>query len=331
VAEHPFAVQFAMLARVREPVKSARLRRAGLDPESTSVAVQRGLRALAARQDTDGSFPRDGSATSHPAGSPAGALGTVGRTGLALLPFLAEGRSSAPLSGGGRDGVVAPGIRWLREKLSRADALPAGDLALGVLALTEDYMLAYGRWSAAEARARAEELRGLGERLAALQRADGSFEGQRDASGEMWPLLALDGVRHAGLALPTTRATERLGRWLGERQGDPARGGDALARAGHLILAKAAVAAPAAALPEAEADARVLLTADLAGRAGPLTALATSLALYRRAPVAFRDWNRTQGDGLRARLGPSGLVADGDPVGDTALVLLALQSAYRSY
>jgi hypothetical protein len=328
VAEHPYLVQYAMLARMREPVKRARLRRVGQDPAGTALVVERGLRALASRQDTDGSFPLTGASPGPEA------LGPVGRTGLALLPFLAEGRSSAALPGGGTDGVVTPGVAWLRRKLGQQAPLDSRELALGLLALSEDYMLSYGRWSADEARLRAEELRTLGERLAAQQHADGSFEKvNADASTALWPLLALDAVRHAGVVLPAAGTTERLRRWIQDQAAGTAvpERHDAFVSAGRLLLSGQTPLAGVTPDAITAANTHILLTADFAGRRGPLTALAASVALYRRAPAAFRDWNRAQGDQLRARLSPSGLVTDGDAVTDTSLVLLALQSAYRAY
>lgn len=45
----------------------------------------------------------------------------------------------------------------------------------------------------------------------------------------------------------------------------------------------------------------------------------------------FERWSRAHGEALLARLKPTGGVRSGDAVGDTALVLLALQTAYRTY
>jgi hypothetical protein len=107
--------------------------------------------------------------------------------------------------------------------------------------------------------------------------------------------------------------------------------GDVLVDAGRLLLACEPPTAPGAPAGAAGLLASTLVTADLSDGRGPLAAVLSSVALYRCAPAAFRDWNRAQGEPLRARLGPTGLVSAGDAVTDTALVLLALQSPYRSY
>ena len=139
VAEHPAGVGLDMLRRMRATVKSRRLERLGLDAGGTLAAVQRGLEALAARQAADGAFAPD---LTLPSGERP-ALGEVGRTALALLPFLAEGRSSAGAGGAAGEPVVERALGFLRQRLASgnpASGSPsADDLALSLLALSEDY------------------------------------------------------------------------------------------------------------------------------------------------------------------------------------------------
>ncbi len=370
VAEHPEPVQFEMLARSRAGVRTQRLARLGLEPQDTLGAVARGLRALTERQRDDGSFPLDLTvpAERRPA------LSTLGMSALALLPFLAEGRRSAALAGEASDPVVARGIGWLqsalRVALDRAGAgvapegLAADDLALAVVALSEDYMLSYGRLAPAETAARGHELRDLVARLSVLQRLDGSFPSAASEAGAesgagivlletqhstfpLWPLLALDAVGHTGLALGSPEVGERLARWYhgqprtpeglpADRAGRP----DPVLAAAEVLSAR--LPGEAARLEGARHAAGSLASATrLLGDATRLTEaatldasagmLATSLALYRADSSGFRTWNRAAADTLRRRLGPTGAVLRGDPIADTALTLLALQAAYRLY
>lgn len=334
VAEHPYEVQFPMLIRTRALVKSKRLARVGLDANGTLTAVRLGLDALAARQSADGSFAVDATV---PAASRL-PLGRLGVTGLALLPFLAEGRCSLDAAGPGGD-VVRRGVAWIRSQVDAGSAgdAAAADLSLAVLALSEDYMLAYGRWTADEAREQAQDLRRLGERLSALQTPDGAFPGAgEDPATALWPALALDAVAHTGVAGNGLASTQRLQRWfaaLPRAPGGLPSGGDgradALLTAGAVLLDGPALPAGPEALAAGTA---MLVRADVSGVRGPLTAVAAGLALYRRDPAAFRTWNQTQGVALLARLSPvSGVAQRGDAVADTALILLALQSAYRAY
>gem|GEM_PF-4154884 len=357
VAEHPEPVQFEMLARSRAEVRSKRLARVGLEASETLDtlgAVARGLQALAARQREDGSFPLDLTVSVERRPS----LGPVGMSALALLPFLAEGRRSAPLPSEVPDPVVARGLGWLQAALRvgpgrgasdglAADELPADDLALAVVALSEDYMLSYGRLAPAETVARGRELRGLVEQLAALQRPDGSFRGAVQGGGPLWPLLALDAAGHTGLAMGSTEVGERLARWYRSQartfEGLPA---DAAGRPDPVLAAAEVLSSrlPAAAARLAGerqetgslgAAARLLGKAALLGEAASLDAsagsLATALALYRGDAQGFRTWNRRATATLRRRLGPTGAVLRGDPIADTALTLLSLQAAYRLY
>ena len=84
-------------------------------------------------------------------------------------------------------------------------------------------------------------------------------------------------------------------------------------------------------------DGWVASTADpLAGDASiPEQALAVGSALLYAERGAdkpgFKRWSRANAAKLLGRLKPTGEAREGDPVGDTALVLLALQVSYRTY
>lgn len=332
VAEHPWPVQYDMLARSRAGVRRGRLVRAGVEASEALTRIEKGLQALAARQLASGAFPADLTVPESERAPYNGA----GRTALALLPFLAEGRCSVPAPGGPADTVVARGVSWLLEPETAEDVLvthsrPA-DLALVILAVSEDYMLAYGRFEPAAAVQRAGKIAWLVEGLASQQAADGSFPGE--GAERLWPLLALDAVAHTGIVSGAQQSLTRLARWFDSlpRSADGVPLGadgrpDAALAAGRMVAARGLGAPAAAATGE---SANVLLASAAAPDLSPAS-LTAGLALYRGHPAAFGVWNRTQAAAQAARLSPAGVVLRGDPVADTALVLLALQSAYRAY
>jgi hypothetical protein len=330
IAEHPQPVQLEMLARSRASVRSQRLARAGTTVGEATAVVRRGLDALARLQREDGSFPRDLTLPAEQA-SP---LGVAGRTALAILPFLAEGRRSAVDAAGTQDPVVARAIAWLRGGGAGAQAEQSpDDLALRIVALSEDYMLSYGRLPPAETTERGREIARLVARLAGLQRPDGTF-GANPAGDRslLWPLLALDAVGHTGLAVDHAQAGERLQAWIAAQP----RTSEGLPRAagGGADAALAAAEVLASRLPLEAARQRAAEEA-IVGRAqqpgADVGTLAGALALYRSDASSFERWNRAASEALLRQVGPQGLVTRGEAVVDTALVLLALQAAYRLY
>ena len=167
----------------------------------------------------------------------------------------------------------------------------------------------------------------------ALQRADGGFSGQA-AEAPLWPLLALDAAAHTGVAVPSASSRERLTGWFASlpRAGDGLPAGsdgrpDLLLAAGEALLARSGAASVSAGAEGLRT--LVARSADIAET--PATGIVAGLALYRRDPAAFRDLGRRQGAALLARLGESGVARRGDAITDTALLLLALQAAYRVY
>jgi hypothetical protein len=336
VVEHPEPVQLEMLARSRADVRTRRLARAGATAAEATAVVARGLDALARLQRPDGSFSAD--LTLPPERRTQ--LGTLGVTALATLPFLAEGRRSTPGLGETVDPVVRRAIEWLRAEGAR-DPGQAGqgpvapdDLALLVVALSEDYMLSYGRLPPAETAQRGREIARQVERLTRLQQPNGTFRapGSTQAGSVLWPLLALDAARHTGLAVAHDEAGARLQAWIA-RQPRTAEGLPANA-AGRADPALAAAEVLASRLPlgaaRQEAAAQAILGGATDGEANVGT-LAGALALYRADTPSFARWNRAASEALLRRVVSQGLVARGDAVVDSALTLLALQAAYRLY
>jgi hypothetical protein len=348
VREFPEGLGIEMLARTDESFKRRRLAHLELDPDGTLKRVRRGLEALAHMQEPDGSFvPAVGGSSSR---------STVATTALALLPFLGDGRGSrspSAVEAGLASEATARGIAWLRTEVfpGPSPATPEADvegLGLALTALSEDYMVSYGRLSPGEADQRARELRDLVARIAATQLPDGSFPGRttsasgRDdlSSGSLWAMWGLDAAARTGAAVPPAAAAERFARWYAGRMrtedgvprhadGTP----DRVLAAAALLFSRDLGSAFA---PAADHQARWVAGAGLPTDDGALYLAAVTSGLLRHDPTTFRAWNRESGSAIAARLDPRGVARPSpgrpeDPVGDTALVLLALQAAYRTY
>ncbi|MFV1958943.1 MAG: hypothetical protein ACC662_05975, partial [Planctomycetota bacterium] len=320
--DFPPRVLGPMRLRTVDALKRGRLQGLGLDAQGTLKAVARGLSALALRQRADGSF------------APGGERSAVGETALALLPFLGEGNSSR--TGPYAEEVVRPGVGWLRARLfapsSRAggnDADPGADVpvaerGMALKALSEDFMLSYGRLTPREASRRSGELARLTTRVAAAQAPDGSFPGAGDDIRlAVWPMWGLDAVARTGAAVPPAAVAERFAAWF-EHQ---ARDAPETVAVG-LLLARDLGRTFA---ERARAAARARPDAHEASRGDPFLAVTLGTGLLLQDPEAFRTWSRGVDRHLIARLRPTGLARRGDPVGDTALILLSLQIAYRTY
>ncbi len=324
--EHPRAVALEMAVRRIDDLKRRRLDRFGLDASGTLTAVSRGLQRLGTRQHPDGSF------------RPGGGRSAIGETGLALLPFLAEGEGSADPRLVGAATVVGGGIAWLRAQLfardgtrSTTDITAAGtgesaaDLGLALRALSEDYMLSYGRLSPAGVQRRAQELRALTLVVASLQEPSGAFPGaDADIRAAVWPMWGLEAAIRTGVVPPPAEVPQRFQRWYATApRADPE-----VAAAG-LLLARALGSSFAG--PTGAEAVDVLVRAGDASRTDPFLVAIGGSGLLLRDPDAYRAWNDQVGARLLEGLGPTGLVREGDEVGDTALQLLALQAAYRTY
>ncbi|MHC5012265.1 MAG: prenyltransferase/squalene oxidase repeat-containing protein [Planctomycetota bacterium] len=330
--DHPPGIGRAMLPRVEDALKRQRLQDLGFSAEGTLTAVERGLGFLAGRQRSDGSF------------APGGGRSAIGQTGLAVLPFLGEGRGSSTDAGGAS--VVARGVAWLRSTLfddsgraSGRPEAPAAELGVALKALSEDFMVSYGRLGPAQAQRRAVEIRTLSARVAATQAPDGSFPGgDEDLSLAVWPMWGLDAATRTGVAVPPAAVSSRFRGWYATR------------------LAREDVTGPVAGAAEARAGlaaAGLLLARDLGTEfRGMAVAQAEQLVNGRSATAeidpffvatagtglllfdadAFRTWSHGLGERLARKILPTGAVAHADDVvGETALHLLALQLAYRTY
>lgn len=317
LAEDRFAfaptVAGPMQVRTHDDLKRGRLHQLGFDPDGTLGAVARGLRALQARQAANGSFPAGGG------------RGAVGQTALALLPFLGEGHGSRTGDELGRE-VVARGVAWVRRQLfaEGGNDVPAADLGIALKALAEDYMLSYGKLRPAEAERRVDELTRLTERVVATQAPDGRFPGaDDDIRLAVWPMWGLEAAARTGVVLPPAAVAERFVAWYASRErraSEDVAAGLLLARSLGDAFEREAAAGASFALAEgsaAEDDTFVLV--------------ATGTGLLLRDPEAFRTWGRGLDAKLERGLLQTGVAREGDPVGDTATILLALQVGYRTY
>lgn len=315
--DHPRHVALEMVTRRFETLKRRRLDRLGVDATGTLKAVSRGLRALAHRQHTDGSF------------ATGGGRGEVGQTSLALLPFLGDGHGSRT----GRHGpeVVARGIAFIRRGLFDAHGnarertdVPVAELGMALRALSEDYVLSYGRLAPADARRRVRELVSLAATVERSQTPGGAFPGSgNDIRAAVWPMWGLEAAVRTGAVSVLGEVLKRFrGWWATTERGDPH-----VAAAGLLLGRELGEAFR----PDARRQADVLLVAADDGPFDPFFVATAGAGLLLYDPAAFRTWNEGVGERLLEGLGPTGVVWQGDPVGDTALHLLALQAAWRTY
>lgn len=318
--DHPRPVALSMVIRRSDALKRRQLTRYGMDASGTLRVVKRGLDALEGRRRADGSFPAGGGRS------------TIGQTALALLPFLADGESSR--TGDRAERVVAHGIAWLRGRVFGDDLVgpratvegevPIAELGMALRALSEDYMLSYGHLAPGEAARRATELGALARKVEDAQRPDGSFPGSADdVRAAVWPMWGLEAVVRTGAVEAPEEVPLRFRRWyVASDRSDPT-----FAAAGLLLHRELGEDF----LPEARRHAtRLLLDAD-ASEADPFLALMAGTGLLLHDAEAFRAWNEELGERLLDALDARGMVRKGDEVGGTALHLLALQAAYRTF
>lgn len=313
---YPPMVSGPMQVRRRDALKRGRLQLLGFDADGTLKAVGRGLKALESRQAADGSFPAGGGRSA------------LGQTALALLPFLGEGNGSRT-EGRLSRGVVAPGIGWVRQSLFGPDAQDVSDsvadLGIALKALSEDFMLSYGRLRPVEAERRVQELTRLTERIVAAQDDAGRFPGaDDDMRRAVWPMWGLEAAARTGSVLPPARVAERFRTWYGSR---PRTGTDEVA-AGLLLARTLGDSFGRAA---ADVATRRALSDGFESQDDAFVLAATGTGLLLHDARAFKSWSRGLDDKLIRSLLQTGVAREGDPVGDTATLLLALQVAYRTY
>lgn len=218
-------------------------------------------------------------------------------TGRAVLAFLGDGYRSARVRTERHDDVVRRSVAWLREHMFDLRGLPQRDvprrsLGVGLAALSEDFVLSRSDLPLAETQARAREIVALADHL-----REAGQTGPRDS--ELWQMWALDAAARTGLVMGRAEDGERFEQWVAQALptgvGDPTRSVD-----------------PARAAFAALSEGTALLYAERGARR-----------------QRFKDWrSATVGDLLGALL-PNGKAKEGDPVAQTTLLVLALQTGYR--
>jgi hypothetical protein len=230
---------------------------------------------------------------SMPAG---GGRGRVEQTSLALLAFMADGHCSRDKRQSVNGRVVARGVRWLRGTL-----FPNGNGGRFDERTANELSLAtvvlcedYMLSYGWLSPATTQERANEIARLTSAVRAREPESAMAAVEGP-WSVWALDAAARAGVIVPDLEDQQVFAAWV--------------------------------------SDAVALETAP--GVASPLSVLAVGTALLFEERGAekprFTAWGQAHGEALVARLDRSGKARTGDPVGDTALILLGLQVAYRTY
>ncbi len=184
VYEWPRGMALSLARRRSAVLKQGRLRALGYDSGPTLDGVERGLRYLASRQEENGNFPSSGGADVRAS------------TAVALLPFLGDGHFSLAADDTRETRLVSSGLACLRTSVFDGAQLreDIDDKVLRpvVIALSEDYMLGYGRLLVKDATVRGYQIR----TLVAHLRADESLLGTEDA---FWAHWALDAAARTGV------------------------------------------------------------------------------------------------------------------------------------
>lgn len=286
--QFPPGTGLALGRRSNEALKRKRLAALGFDADGTLTKVRLGLSYLQGRQQKNGAFSADNDRSA------------IYQTAVALLAFLGDGRHSKQETAAGD--VVRRGVRWLREAAFDAegrvrDAVSDFDLGVALVALSEDYMLSYGRLGMAEARHRGREIGRLAEAVRAVEaRIAASHAPNREET--LWPVWALHAAERTGVIERSPGQRERFEVW---------------------------VAAAAQDTPQADGRDTVRV----------LTQGTALLSAERGAQKPrFRAFGEATAADLLGRLLPNGKAkgpGSGDRIAETALTLLALQTAYRAY
>ncbi len=216
---------------------------------------------------------------------------SIRATATVLLAYLSDGHSSR---GGEHRPVVERGIGWVADHLDDHGA--SGDRALALFALAEDLILSSGFLTPAQAQVQRASLTPLAESVRSA-RNDARRAGTPGAPADLdarWTELALVAASHAGLIGGTTvvaTMTFDVGRMI----------------------------------PGNDAS-----TAMLDG-----TSLLKDPRWKDRREAAFTTWNTATARTLSSRLGADGLASGSGSAAAraelTALMLLALEVAYRTY
>lgn len=221
--------------------------------------------------------------------------GAVSETAMAMLAFLGDGQHSKADNGKGK--VVRRGVTWLRERafdesgLLR-DSISGPDLGVLLVALSEDYMLSYGLLGLGEARVRGAEIQLLASAVSAV---DEQIAADDDA---LWSRWALDAAERTGVVRRSVEDRARFRRWLAAATG-----------------------------PD---------VADATPSSVEVLSRGTALLYAERgsSKKRFLTWSEATGQQILDGLLPNGKAKGagaGDRVAETALWILALQTAYRTY
>ncbi|MDJ0976197.1 MAG: hypothetical protein QNJ98_17180 [Planctomycetota bacterium] len=224
----------------------------------------------------------------------------VYETSVALLAFLGDGRHSKLEDDAGT--VVRRGVRWLRAQAFDAegrvvDAIDGLDLGVTLAALAEDYMLSYGRLGMAEARHRGEEIARLADVVRDVEARIVATKAP-DRETTLWPLWALHAAERTGVIERSPVQRERFEVWV-------------------------------AAASDGEGPGQAWDTVQVLTRGTALLSLERGASKPR-----FRAFGEATAEELLGRLLPNGKAkgeGSGDRVAETALTLLALQTAYRAF
>ena len=184
------SVALPMWLRRDVAAKTEILRRLGTPGAATRIPAA--LAALAARQESDGSFDPASSSDTE------GGHSRVQSTATVVLAFESEGHASraGKHSDAVQRDVVQKGVQFLRRSLGldapaakagpmtgqKAASVDAAGEAWALLALSEDVMLSSGALTPAETRVRADEVRRLSETVAARGAAAGGMGSLATAS-----------------------------------------------------------------------------------------------------------------------------------------------------
>ncbi len=232
--------------------------------------------------------------------TPSGAFRAAGKpsveaTSVVLLAYLGSGHTSR--GPGARDGVVRKGVAWLRGRLfpeprGAGAAAPADDA--GDLGAATVALCEDYMLSYGDLPPRAAERRA--KELAGLASAARARLGHEQGMERTWDVWALDATARAGIVTASALDEQVFQAWV---------------RA-------------AAAIPASSAAGEGTMATWRRG---------TALLFAERGArkPRFLDWSRANAARLVRRLRPTGEAREGDPVRETATILLALQVAYRTY
>jgi len=225
----------------------------------------------------------------------AGAKASLPSTALATLVFLGEGHASHGPAEPGRteyDRVVRHAVTALRRQVASPAAVAAlPDVDIGTVAVTLCEDYMLS-YGSLTPNASATRAREIGLLADAVRTR--LHRAPRAGKDRNWLVWALDAARRTGVVRSTPEDRKQFDGWVASTA-DPA--------AGDASNAQAALS----------------------------VGLALLYAERGSEKPRFKTWSRANAERLLARLKPTGEARTGDEVGETAMILLALQVSYRAY